>query len=359
MKVEKTVVIGFVLLLMTGCSSEKGKEQTAADGKVVAKEKSSGIAEVETLDLEPSVFSHNIVSNGRIRAARSVDLFFRNPDLVSEVFVHNGQRVAAGQVLAKLDSYKLNSRLRQQQSALEQAKLEMQDVLIGQGYDPANLKAVPADVMRLARVKSGLESAEAALGETRRDIEEASLRAPFSGVVANVKARRHGMASSSDPVCRIIDNSSMEVEFPVLESELPLVKTGDKVEIAPFAGGESHSGSVNRINPLVDENGHVTVSATVSGAGGLVDGMNVRVKIERSVGERLVVPKSAVVLRNGRQVVFTFEDGKARWNYVTTGLENLDSYVIDEGLAAGQKVIVSGNVDLAHEAPVKLGHKSE
>lgn len=65
-----------------------------------------------------------------------------------------------------------------------------------------------------------------------------------------------------------------------------------------------------------------------------------------------MVPKKAVVLRSGRQVVFTWEDGKALWNYVTTGAENFDSYVIEEGLRPGQIIIVDGNEDLAHESPV-------
>ncbi len=79
-----------------------------------------------------------------------------------------------------------------------------------------------------------------------------------------------------------------------------------------------------------------------------------RIRISHDLGRRLVVPKSAVVLRTGRQVVFTYEDGKAMWNYVTTGLENLDSYEIVEGLKDGNIVIYNGNENLAHETPVVI-----
>ena len=57
-------------------------------------------------------------------------------------------------------------------------------------------------------------------------------------------------------------------------------------------------------------------------------------------------------LRSGREVVFTLEEGKAMWNYVTTGIENLDSREILEGLTAGQTVITDGNENLAHQTPV-------
>ncbi|MDE6378363.1 MAG: efflux RND transporter periplasmic adaptor subunit, partial [Duncaniella sp.] len=75
---------------------------------------------------------------------------------------------------------------------------------------------------------------------------------------------------------------------------------------------------------------------------------------KRAVERALVIPKSALVLRSGRQVVFTLDGDKAMWNYVTTGLENLNHYTVTDGLAPGMKVIVTGNLNLAHEAPVKV-----
>ena len=108
------------------------------------------------------------------------------------------------------------------------------------------------------------------------------------------------------------------------------------------------------INPLVEESGMVRVKASVAAEKRLFEGMNVRVSVQRSLGKQLVVPKSAVVLRSGKQVVFTLVNGKAHWNYVRTGLENADSYTIVEGLKAGDRVITTGNLNLAHEASVTV-----
>ena len=91
-------------------------------------------------------------------------------------------------------------------------------------------------------------------------------------------------------------------------------------------------------------------------------GMNVRVSVRRSLGQQLVIPKTAVVLRSGKQVVFTLQEGKAMWNYVHTGLENATEYVvsdksqkgIEEGLLEGDTIIVTGNLNLAHEAAVNV-----
>ena len=106
----------------------------------------------------------------------------------------------------------------------------------------------------------------------------------------------------------------------------------------------------------------VNVKAVVNGQGKLFSGMNVRVSVRRSLGQQLVIPKTAVVLRSGKQVVFTLQEGKAMWNYVHTGLENATEYVvsdksqkgIEEGLLEGDTIIVTGNLNLAHEAAVNV-----
>ena len=67
--------------------------------------------------------------------------------------------------------------------------------------------------------------------------------------------------------------------------------------VIPYAGGSSFEGSVSEINPLVDTNGMVKVKAGVNGEGKLFSGMNVRVSVRRNLGEQLVIPKTAVVLR--------------------------------------------------------------
>ena len=131
----------------------------------------------------------------------------------------------------------------------------------------------------------------------------------------------------------------------------------DKIAVTPFSTTDSRTGHVTEINPMVDDNGMVKVWASVDGGGGLIDGMNVRISVKRAIDKALVIPKSAVVLRSGRQVVFTLDGNKAMWNYITTGLENLSEYTVTDGLTPGMKVITSGNVNLAHESPVRIIEK--
>ncbi len=85
----------------------------------------------------------------------------------------------------------------------------------------------------------------------------------------------------------------------------------------------------------------VRVKAQVNGGDKFFDGMNVRISVKRSVPNQIVVPKTAIVLRSGKQVMSTVKDNIAMWNYVTTGLENLTEYTLTNWEASGlQEAII-------------------
>ena len=319
---------------------------------------------VKVMTLTKGDFHHELVSNGKIVARESAELYFRTSEVIAKIWVKNGTSVRKGQKLAELDMFKLNNILAQRKNSLAQATLEMQDVLIGQGYAPDNLDQIPDDILKLARMKSGYESSKAQYEAAQYDLHLAVLTAPFDGVVANLFDKAYNLANTGEPFCRIISSASMEVDFTVLESELPLIKTGDAVEVMPYASTAGVcKGSISEINPLVDENGMVRGKSKVDGGGRLFDGMNVRISVKRSLEGQMVGPKTAVVLRSGKQVLFTVDKGKAMWNYVNTGLENMTEYTLVKpeanGLKEGMTVIVTGNVNLAHEAPVTIIDDSE
>lgn len=352
MKYDKLLTL-LLLLCFCACGGDKKSAETAENTvETVLPDEAN---EVTTLPLKVTEFNHELISNGRLSARKLVELRFESAEPIAHIFVRNGDRVSKGQKIAELSTFRLANKRVQAKDALEKARLELKDVLIGQGYMLEDSAKVPAATLNLAKVKSGYDLSLAQYQLAEYEERNASLVAPFDGVIANLFAKEQNVASTADAFCTVIDPRSLEASFTVLESELPLIKNGDKVEVSPFSTTETKTyGRISEINPLVDTNGMVQVKAEVTDKGKLFEGMNVKVSIHRSLGKQLVVPKEAVVLRSGKQVVFTLVDGKAYWNYVRTGLENASTYTITEGLKDGDIVITSGNINLAHEAPVKI-----
>jgi hypothetical protein len=126
------------------------------------------------------------------------------------------------------------------------------------------------------------------------------------------------------------------------------------IDIIPFINGHSIiQGRIKQINPLVDENGMIKVKAEFQNNGRLIDGMNVKIVIKKPVPKCLVVPKEALVIRQGKDVIFVRQDSLAIWKYVTVEFENSTSVSLKEGLESGDLVIVNGNINLAHETIVR------
>ena len=269
-----------MLLVGLGACTTKPQQTAIQQEPIPVVEATQPVTEEVNIPVESRTVVHSLTGSGKVKAANYTDLYFRLQEQIAHVYVKNGARVSKGQKLADLDMYTFQSNLRQSEIGLEQAYLELQDILIGQGYDPDKLDAVPADMMKLARVKSGYEQAELQKEKALREIENATLVSPFDGVVANLTAQPHHMVGGSEPFCRIIQTNNMEVEFQVLENELHLVKMGQKVEIVPHASTVGvQLGEICSMNPLVDEKGLIQVRARVKGNVGLMEGMNVSVQI--------------------------------------------------------------------------------
>ena len=310
------------------------------------------IVEVDTIALRKQTFQKQILCNGKLLAIQRTELMCpKAGELLKSVNVRNGQRVSAGMEKAKHD--------------LEKAKVDLQDKLIGLGYG-ADVKNVPADILKKAEMTSGYYSANYALRTAENSLADCRLIAPFSGKIANLVARPH---QRGDKFCTLIDDSFFDVEFRILESELTSVKTGTAVKVSPFIDESIMlNGTVAEINPIIDEKGLVTIKARVkNNSDRLLDGMNVKVIIENSVCDMFVVPKEAVVERDGYHVVFVYdkEMHRAIWTYVDVLYSNLSSFAItgcekkQTTVNVGDIVITSGNLNLADDTEVKIANKEE
>lgn len=244
---------------------------------------------------------------------------------------------------------------------MDKARLGFYDVLVGQGYQAGDTVTPPAGVMQLARIRSGYADATASLLSARRSLAHCTLRAPFAGKVADVEQQVY--EKSKGEFCTLLDDSRLNVRFSVLESEYGLLSPGQEIGVSPFADLRKEvKGRITAINPSVDVHGQVQVDAEVVNDGTLADGMNVRVAVRQKVPGQLVVPKSAVVIRDNLEVLFriTKTAGRNGLTYIHS-LANSREYVVEANLDRGAElnpgdlVIVSGNLNLADGSEVSLG----
>lgn len=330
------------------------KQKTAENLEEMARRSTSREAVlVKTVKLEPSTFYHELISNGKAISSKKAVIPFRVNGIIKELNIINGQRVNAGDLLAVIEDFEFSTRLESSRQALEKANIEFRDELMSSYYTTDTSGLSPSKI-KMARIRSGLEDAILNLRMAEYNFNNTQIYAPIAGLIANLEAAALNPSQNYKDLCTIISDETMFVEFPVIESEYGFIRKNMPVGIIPFINDSVRiTGRIMEINPQVDQTGMIRVRAEFRNNGRLIDGMNIRVLIRQAVPDRLVVPKEALVIRQGKDVVFVRQDSLAIWKYVNIEFENSSSVALKDGLEPGDMVIVSGNVNLAHETIVK------
>ncbi|MDX2415719.1 MAG: efflux RND transporter periplasmic adaptor subunit [Bacteroidales bacterium] len=338
------------LVFLSSCKTEEkdNREEMARRSSV------RDAVTVSTVELTLSTFYHELVSNGKVYAKNITSVPFKVEGTIEKIFVKNGEKVVKGQALAKIEDFKYNLQLERAHQQKEKAEILFKDQLLS-NQGKLDTAGINQDKLKIFLSKSGMIDADLAVKEAEFNFTHTKIVAPISGLIANLKAKELNQTGKySDGFCMVIDNSVLEIKFPILESEFSFVEAGMSVTVLPFVDNASgYTAIVSNINPIVDENGMIEVTAEMRNSQKLLEGMNVKIKIRKPVPSRLVIPKEALVIRQSRDVVFVREDSLAIWKYVTTEFENSESFSISEGLEEGDFVIFKGNVNLAHETIVK------
>jgi membrane fusion protein, multidrug efflux system len=292
-------------------------------------------------------------------------LYSRVEGPITRVRVRESQVVRAGQVLVEIDTVEYVLRVRTAQASVAQAEANYRSQMLGtdQIQDPE----VRAERERLARAKSGLDAAEVSLEQAQIELERTRVRAPFSGRVADLKVVAGQTIAARDELVTVVDIDPIKVEVQVLEAEVSLLAPGRRASIS-FAAfpGETFRGTITTINPVIEQTtrtARVTVSVP-NRDGRILPGMYARVSLEaRKFPDRILVPRSAILERDRRTMLFVFEGegqtGLAKWRYVTTGLSN-DSLVEivpnpeTDMVQPGEWVLTDGHYTLTHDAQVRL-----
>ena len=263
-----------IVLLLTACR-QQSQPNDSLDTKITTDTISQTTGSRQAYD---SAAVPAFQTMGKVVATHYADVKFEIALPVLRMMVHNGDRVRQGQLLAEQDATRQTNAVEQHQREIDQAHLQMQDVIISQGYDPEHMDKVPQRVRHIAEVKSGLLLAQSKLAAARHELKITRVTAPFDGVVANVTAHAGQLAQVGDIVCRVISPQQMDVEFRIMEADLSRFGIGTRLQVVPV--GDEHTvyeAKVTEVNPIVDAQGTVMLRAHVNTPHQLFDGMHVSV----------------------------------------------------------------------------------
>jgi|HubBroStandDraft_1064217.scaffolds.fasta_scaffold00108_9 HlyD family secretion protein len=299
---------------------------------------------------------------------------------VTQVLVQEGDQVAAGQLLAKLDDSILVAQVKQKQAQIvhDKAMLGEQDANIADTeatahnaendvkrahelIKSANIsvqtseqrEAVAAGALahvqaaRMARqvAEADIALSEAQLAEMQARLAQTEIRAPTAGIVSKRWVRVGRVVSPADQLFQIIRDGILELDAEVPDRFLARVQPGQQVRLSAVgADGEPIVATVRTIAPTVDKDTRNGIIHTrMPSDAKLKPGMFVSGAVMLAESEQLAVPESAVLSKEGTALVFVVgEDGRVTQHKIETGLRSEGLVAVRSGLSLTDRVVQSG-----------------
>lgn len=273
---------------------------------------------------------------------------------IAELYVEEGDRVKAGDLIAELDTSEVQANLKKAKADIKQAEAN----LINTQLEYTRKKVLYEDKLvtqqqfddvdaRLSLAKAELDRAKAVKDIAQLQYDYSFIRTPVSGVVSDRPVDVGDMATPGPIIASIVDPDNLYIKAPIDEADISNVALGQTVKIRMDAYlGKVFYGNVIKISPIVigarQEARTFEVRVSVPDAGiVLKPGMSADVEIVTGeTKDVLVVPSLAIIEKGTEKIVYVVEDGKAKQRKVKTGLFNWNFTEIKEGLKEGEKVII-------------------
>lgn len=305
---------------------------------------------------------------GNLIGQSTVDVVPRTAGRLLSVNVRLGDRVAQGQLLAKIEDNEIIEQVKQQEAGLlvaqatirqREADLNLSKINVERSRNLYERQLLPkqtlddAEAQYLAAVaqtdlaRAQLSQTQARLEELKIQLADTRIVAPVDGFVGKRLVDPGAWASQQSPVVSVVAISSLRLVANIVERDLRLVSVGDPavVEVDAYPG-ERFPGRIARVAPVLDPNTRTAeMEVEVPNADyRLKPGMYARISL--LVEERkatLVAPKQAVVdYENQRGVFIPTEDQKAQFVPVQVGLEEGDQVELLGGVKEGDTIIIVG-----------------
>lgn len=305
--------------------------------------------------------------SGTLVPVRQMLLNARVAGEITDVPVREGEAVAEGAVLVRQDSRDMRARLAQAEAAVQSARAEHENAqeqvskyrqLSQNNYFSRNDLAKATT--QAAVYESQLKANEAQVTVARKELENALLRAPFAGVVAERMVEPGQLVMPNTPLLRIVDLRELELAIQLPSSEIARVHQGQKVTFTADAfGDQQFTGTIARLNPMAKaSNRKVTVYALVRNPDlKLRGGLFVHGRLQDGDAvSGLVIPATAVQNRDGKPGVMVVRKERLAWQPVVLGArdERSGNVLVSSGVAEGETVLATRVPPERAGVPVRL-----
>lgn len=295
---------------------------------------------------------------GTLRDRQRTDLGFETPGRIATIAVDVGDRVRAGQELARLDEAPARWRLDRAEAdrAAAAASLAERALQLEQQSKLAREQIISETALETARAQhasalSQARASESALSQARRDLALTRITAPYAGTIVGRTAQPHADIAAGQPVLQIEGGRTLEVVVMLPDNVASRLSAGQAA--AGVDGAQRLALKLDRVSARSENGSLVQAIFRVEGNAQARSGGVVSVELARAASDGLGVPAAAVMPGSepGIGSVYAFDAmlGRVQRRPVKLGASMLPGgrVVVTEGLKAGDQIVVAGTAFLS------------
>jgi RND family efflux transporter MFP subunit len=300
---------------------------------------------IQTTQSKPQAITEEVV--GTVRAKLHATLEAKLSGRIDKLPVVLGQRVRAGELVARLDAAEINARLDQAEASQEQADRDWKRV-------SALFEQQAVTRSEYDAAQSHQRVAKGAVTEAKAMMSYVEVVAPFDGVVTKKWVDVGDLAAPGKPLVAIEDPSVLQLEADVPQSIATNVQRDARLSVSVDGVSGVLTGKVSEIAPTADSVSRTfRVKVDLPEQPGLRSGQFARLLVAVGESSSLRVPVSAVVQRGQLEIVFVVENQHAQLHLVKTGKRIGDEMEVLSGLHAGDSVVIDVASQLTDGQPVE------
>lgn len=343
-RILTTVVIIIAALALIGFILTKNKQANEEKIAIVAEKNAAVSVKVATVKNEQIAL--DFVANGLFEPIQELTLTSEKTGKVVQILVKEGDYVTKGQTLAVLRGDAINADAQAAEAAYQNAKADYSR------FDNA-FKTGGVTKQQLDQAKVALSNAEANYKQAKINVGDTRIKAPINGFI-NKKYIEPGtiiMAMPATSLFDIVNVSKLKLNVTVTEGQVAQLKVGNTVAVkSSVYPDKEFSGKITFIASKADTslNFPVEIEINNNSSNDLKAGMygTAQFKSGQQQQSMTVIPRTAFVGSVSSNQVFVAENGIAKLKKVTAGRILGDMVEILDGLADGETVITTGQINL-------------
>jgi membrane fusion protein (multidrug efflux system) len=288
-------------------------------------------------------------ATGRVEAVQSIELRSDESGRITAILFKEGQYVAAGTPLVKIDDEMLRAQAARVEAERDLAKQKLERLTQLRTENAAP----PADFDEAA---AGARAAEATLEALRVQISRTTVKAPFAGVVGQRFVSLGDYVTPANRLVTLQTTDPQRIAIDIPERHATQLKPGQTIDFTVASQpGKSFRATVDFVDPMVREEGRTILvkGRAPNPTGALRAGMFIEARLATSTrAGAVVVPEDAIQPLRTTNVVWAVVDGKAARRTVQLGARTQGVVEVLSGVSAGETIVVGGLERMQEGMPV-------